>query len=158
MFPPSHGANNAKVVASILSGKDEVLPSMLLDGDAAGKKMARDLQNGLYQSDKGKIKTTDAYVGFANSEIEDLFPTPFISNVVDRWGRRADTQFSDVAVPGQPIVPQIEDWAKSESIELYDGWKVDIAREAKRRALAPSHSFEASVIEKWGKMFDDLLS
>jgi energy-coupling factor transporter ATP-binding protein EcfA2 len=158
VFPPSHGANNAKVVASILSGKDEVLPSMLLDGDTAGKKMARDLQNGLYQSDKGKIKTTDAYAGFENSEIEDLFPTAFIANVVDRWGRHADTPFSDVAVPRQPIVPQIEDWAKSESIELYDGWKVDIAREAKRRALAPSHSFEPSVIEKWGKMFDDLLS
>src|SRR5258706_7469880 len=59
---------------------------------------------------------------------------------------------------GSPLYRNIEDWAKSESIELYDGWKVDIAREAKRRALAPSHSFEPAVIEKWGKMFDDLLS
>ncbi|MGY4437209.1 hypothetical protein ACVWWO_009686 [Bradyrhizobium sp. F1.13.1] len=55
VFPPSHGANNAKVVASILSGKDEDLPMMLLDGDAAGQKMARDLRNGLYQAEKRKF-------------------------------------------------------------------------------------------------------
>jgi hypothetical protein len=58
---------------------------------------------------------------------------------------------------GMPIVPQIEAWAKSQSIELYDGWKVDIAREAKRRALVPTHFFDAATIEKWGKLFDNLL-
>jgi energy-coupling factor transporter ATP-binding protein EcfA2 len=42
VFPPCHGASNAKVVASILSSTDEILPSVLLDGDDAGKKMARD--------------------------------------------------------------------------------------------------------------------
>jgi ABC-type branched-subunit amino acid transport system ATPase component len=157
VFPPSHGANNAKVVASILSGKDEILPVMLLDGDAAGKKMARDLQNGLYQSAKDKILLTDRYAGFENSEIEDLFPTVFLASVVDRWGRRAETPFADVVKSGQPIVPQIESWAKSQRIELYDGWKVDIAREAKRRALAPSFSFDPATIENWGKMFDELL-
>jgi energy-coupling factor transporter ATP-binding protein EcfA2 len=157
VFPPSHGANNAKVVASILSGKDEVLPVMLLDGDSAGKKMAKDLQNGLYQAAKNKILLTDKFVGFENSEIEDLFPTDFLASVVDRWGRRADTPFADVVRNGQPIVPQIEAWAKSQSIELYDGWKVDIAREAKRRALVPTHFFDAATIEKWGKLFDNLL-
>lgn len=57
---------------------------MLLDGDDAGKEMARDLQNGLYQSAKGKIKNTDKYVGFANPEIEDLFPHDFLVAAVDR--------------------------------------------------------------------------
>jgi hypothetical protein len=157
VFPPSHGANDAKVVASILSGKDEILPVMLLDGDPAGKKMARDLQNGLYQSAKDKILLTDRYAGFENSEIEDLFPTAFLAGVVDRWGRRAETPFADVVRSGKPIVPQIETWAKSQQIELYDGWKVDIAREAKRRALVPSFSFDPGTIENWGKMFDELL-
>ena len=46
VFPPSHGAKNAKVVASILTGRDEVLPVMLFDGDEAGRKMARDMENG----------------------------------------------------------------------------------------------------------------
>jgi hypothetical protein len=90
--------------------------------------MARDLQNGLYQAKKSKIKCTDDSVGFENSENEDLFPTSFLANVVDRWGRQADTPFSDAVKEGSPIVPQIERWAKSENVELYDGWKVDIAR------------------------------
>lgn len=157
VFPPSHGANNAKVVASILSGKDEQLPAMLLDGDAAGKKMARDLQNGLYQAEKQKILTTDKYVGFENSEIEDLFPPEFLATIVDRWGRSADVAFADVLKGGQPIVPQIENWAKSQKLDLYEGWKVDIARDAKRRALAPSFTFGADTLGQWGKLFDDLL-
>lgn len=157
VFPPAHGANNAKAIASILGGKDEVLPTMLLDGDAAGTKMARDLQNGLYQKEKQKIKTTDAYVGFPNSEIEDLFPISFLASVIDRWGRQAETEFSSVVKEGHPIVPQVETWARSENIDLYEGWKVDIAREAKRRAMAPSQIFSPDMIERWGKLFDDLL-
>ena len=120
-FPPSHGANNAKVIASILSGKDETLPNVLLDGDHAGAKMARDLPNGLYQSAKNRVRTTDKYVGFADSEIEDLFPQDFLVAAIDRWGRKADVPFGDVVKRGEPIVPQIEAWAKSQSIPLDDG-------------------------------------
>jgi hypothetical protein len=159
VFPPSHGANNAKVVASILGGKDEVLPNVLLDGDDAGKKMARDLQNGLYQSAKGKVKTTDKYVGFANSEIEDLFPQDFLVAAVDRWGRKADVPFADVVKSGEPIVPQIETWAKAQDVPLHDGWKVDVAREAKRRALESAKPiFDNATLDNWAKLFEDLLS
>jgi AAA domain, putative AbiEii toxin, Type IV TA system len=157
VFPPSHGANNAKVIASILTGKDETLPTMLLDGDGAGNKMATDLKNGLYKSAKDRIFTTDKYVGFAGSEIEDLFPANFITEVVDRWQRQADVPFADVLSIGKPIVPQIEAWAKTQSITLDDGWKVDVAREAKRRALAAKESFDKSVLAKWKELFDDLL-
>jgi hypothetical protein len=158
VFPPSHGANNAKVIASILTGKDETLPTMLLDGDGAGRKMATDLQNGLYKSAKDRIFTTDKYVGFADSEIEDLFPVKFIVEVVDRWQRQADVPFADVFSTGKPIVPQIEAWAKTQSITLDDGWKVDVAREAKRRALAAKEGFDMSVLTKWKELFDDLLA
>ncbi|MGY4437210.1 hypothetical protein ACVWWO_009687 [Bradyrhizobium sp. F1.13.1] len=81
----------------------------------------------------------------------------FLIGVVDRWGRRADVPFADVAQKGQPIVPQLEGWAKSQKIELYEGWKVDIAREVKRRALTSAVSFDQQVIETWGKLFDDIL-
>jgi energy-coupling factor transporter ATP-binding protein EcfA2 len=83
VFPPSHGARNAKVVASILTGRDEELPIMLLDGDEAGRKMARDMQNGLYQNAKERVLSTDKYAGFADSEIEDLFAPSFLADVID---------------------------------------------------------------------------
>ncbi|MER8842689.1 ATP-binding protein [Mesorhizobium sp. M0913] len=158
VFPPSHGAKNAKVVASILTGRDEILPVMIFDGDEAGRKMARDMENGLYQNAKERVLSTDKYVGFANSEIEDLFPPTFLAEVIDRWerGRGADKVFADVVEPGKPIVPQIETWASSQEIGLPEGWKVDVARLAKKRALSRGvEKFEKEFVDRWTGLFND---
>ena len=157
VFPPSHGARNAKVVASILTGRDEVAPMMLLDGDAVGRKMAQDLRNGPYQEAKDRIHLTDEFVGFENSEVEDLFPVEFFADAVDRWERRADQSFNDTVKAGQPIVPQIETWAQSQSITLAEGWKVDLARFVKNRALnLGSDKFSNETLEAWTKLFTAL--
>jgi hypothetical protein len=157
VFPPSHGAKNAKVIASILTGRDENLPFMLLDGDDAGKKMARDMQNGLYQDVKERILVTDKYVGFRDSEIEDLFPPVFLADVIDRWERRSDIPFSDVVQPGRPVVPQIEEWAVSQEISLQEGWKVEVARQLKKRALNGALSkFDEGTLDRWTQLFSDL--
>jgi predicted ATP-dependent endonuclease of OLD family len=154
VFPPSHGARNAKVVASILTGRDEVLPFMLLDGDEAGKKMARDMQNGPYKDSKERVLSTNTYVGFENSEIEDLFPPDFLADVIDRWERRADKPFKDVVQPGKPVVAQIEAWATSQGISLQEGWKVDVSRETKRRALAlGATKFQKETLDRWTQLF-----
>jgi hypothetical protein len=156
VFPPSHGAKNAKVVASILTGRDEILPVMLFDGDEAGSTMAREMKDGLYQAAKERILLTDTYVGFADSEIEDLFPTDFFADAVDRWERRADLSFCDAVQTGKPIVPQIEAWATSQGISLKEGWKVELSREVKKRALSRRiERFEPSVVERWTHLFKD---
>ena len=154
VFPPSHGAKNAKVVASILTGLDETLPIMLLDGDEAGRSMTTDLRNGLYQGAKDRILSTDTYAGFKELEIEDLLPPQFLADVVDRWERRSDTPFKDVMQVGKPAVPQIESWAASEGISLEEGWKVELAREAKKRALKLGiEKFDKDVVEMWTRLF-----
>ncbi|MGO1081116.1 AAA family ATPase [Inquilinus sp. CA228] len=156
VFPPSHGAKNAKVVASILTGRNEILPVMLFDGDEIGQKVSRDMENGLYQTAKERILSTDKYVGFKNSEVEDLFPPEFLTEVVDRLMRQADIPFADVISPGKPIVPQIEAWASSQSISLPEGWKVDVSREAKKRALSRGiNKFDVTVVEHWVQLFND---
>ena len=157
VFPPSHGAANAKAVASILGGKDEVLPSLLLDGDDAGRKTMRDLQNGLYQAEKAKVKNTNAYVGYENSEIEDLVPSDLMIAAVERWGRRAESAFEDVYEAGKPVVPQIEKWAFNQKLDLYEGWKVDLAREVKKKALF-GHEIGEPTLSKWTKLFEDLMA
>lgn len=154
VFPPSHGAKNAKVVASILTGRDEVLPIMLLDGDDAGRKVAMDMKNGLYRDAKQRILSTDDFSLVQNSEIEDLFPATFLADVVDRWERRSDIGFSDVVDAQKPIVPQIESWATSQGIVLPEGWKVDVSREAKKRALTQGvGKFDDEVLDRWTKLF-----
>ena len=159
VFPPSHGANNAKVVASILSGKTEELPFVLLDDDDAGRRMARDLQNGFYQSAKDRVMSVAKYVGYANAEIEDLIPTDLVAECVDKLQRNADVEFVDVVKPGVPIVPQIEAWARSQGIALCDGWKVDLARALKLRALTKgAQYFGPEVIQKWVALFQELVA
>jgi hypothetical protein len=129
---------------------------MLFDGDEAGRKMARDLEIGLYQTAKDRILSTDKYVGFADSEIEDLFPPEFLADVIDRWERRADKSFAEVVEPGKPIVPQIESWASTQGILFSEGWKVDLARETKKRALTRGiQKFDDSVVQRWTQLFKD---
>jgi energy-coupling factor transporter ATP-binding protein EcfA2 len=156
VFPPSHGAKNARVVASILTGRDEILPVMLFDGDSAGRKMALDMENGLYRTAKERILTIDVYVGFADSEIEDLMPPAFLAEVVDRWERRTDTPFQEVIQVGKPIVPQIEEWAETQGVALPEGWKVEVSRAAKKRALQIGvDRFEKEFVERWTRLFND---
>ncbi|MBW4025343.1 MAG: OLD family endonuclease, partial [Proteobacteria bacterium] len=152
----SHGASNAKVVASILSGRDEELPYILLDGDATGKRMANDLKSGIYQVSKEKVVCTDEAAGFPDSEIEDLFPADFLADVVDRWERRPDKSFGDTFVIGRPIVPQIKAWAASHDIALEEGWKVELARAVKKRALDRSSSFNDENLDRWAALFTSL--
>jgi hypothetical protein len=61
-------------------------------------------------------------------------------------GRQADIPFSEVVKEASPIVPQIEHWAKNEHVDLYDGGKFDIARDAKRRTLAQPSAFTDDVL------------
>jgi hypothetical protein len=87
VFPPSGGTKTARVVASILTGRDETLPTMLLDGDEPGKRMARELRSSLYTDAKNKILCIDDFTGLGNSEVEDLIPEKLFAEVVDRLER-----------------------------------------------------------------------
>jgi hypothetical protein len=53
-------------------------------------------------------------------------------------------------------VPQIESWASSQGILFSEGWKVDLARETKKRALARGiQKFDDSVVQRWTQLFKD---
>lgn len=158
IFPPSGGTKTARVVASILSGRDEKLPAMLLDGDEQGKRMAKELCSGLYINEREKIFTLDKYLGFDGAEVEDLFPFDFFAQVVDRWERGPEEPFADVVKPNQPLVGQVEAWAKRHGTSLADGWKVELAKRIKQQALTKGISaFGDKTIELWTKLFDDLI-
>lgn len=157
VFPPCHGAKNARTVASIITGRDESLPMILFDGDQEGKKMAEDLKNHAYKSTKGRIHLTDEYLDFSDSEIEDLFPRKFMADIVDRWQRNSNTLFRDFVKKG-PIVPQITGWAAQEKMDLDKGWKVDLARRVKKRTLeVGAGGFDQATLDRWTKMFGDLI-
>ncbi|OSQ34505.1 AAA family ATPase [Thalassospira sp. MCCC 1A01428] len=156
VFPPSGGAKTAKIIAAILMGRDDVLPYVLLDGDAAGRQAAKSLQDGLYQGAKNLVFTIDTFTGkLKDSEIEDILPAKLLIQVLDRLERRADRDFEDCYEEDRPIVPQIKAWAAGEGFNLPDDWKVQLALGVKSKLLAdPDKHVDNQMLDLWTSIFE----
>ncbi|MCB5364297.1 AAA family ATPase [Pusillimonas sp. CC-YST705] len=154
VFPPAGGTKTLRITAGILTGRDEALPVVLLDGDHMGRRMATELTSSLYKGEEKRILSTDEYAGFEGSELEDLIPHQHFMAAVDRIFRGPEQEFSEVMSPGTPVVPQVEVWAKSEGIELTPGWKVEVSKRVKASLLAKGiDSIENDLIERWVQLF-----
>ncbi|MFK0376960.1 AAA family ATPase [Pandoraea sp. NPDC090278] len=154
VFPPAGGTKTLRITASILTGRDETLPVVLLDGDHMGTKLAAELRSSLYNLEEAKVISTDEFVDFQGSELEDLIPHQRFVDGVDRVFRAAEQTFSDAALKGKPIVPQVEAWAKREGIELTLGWKVEVAKRVKTVSLSKGISdIDIDLIERWVRLF-----
>lgn len=160
VFPPAGGAKGVKVVASILTGRDEALPMALFDSDAAGRTTAQQLTSSLYVDAKERVLEVGTFTGLDGSEIEDLIPSEVLLQVIDRWQRGAERAFADVHETGKPVVPQIEAWAKTQSLALTaPAWKVELAKRVKQALLAKNAKpIPAEIQEQWGKLFSALLA
>lgn len=154
VFPPAGGTKTLRITAGILSGRDEALPVVLLDGDYMGARMATELTTGLYKGEENKVLSTDEFTGFKGSELEDLIPHQRFVEAVDRVFRDPEQQFSEFATIGKPIVPQVEAWAKREGIELELGWKVEVAKRVKPILLSKGiGEVESDLVERWVRLF-----
>jgi len=156
VFPPSGGAKTAKIIASILSGRDDELPMVLLDSDASGKQAIKSLREDLYSEAKGRVLETDnVFVDLKGTEIEDLMPSSLMVQVLDRMERRADREFEDIHDSKKPIVPQIKKWAETEGFEMEKGWKVKLALGVKEKLLSNTNRYvEDENLDRWKILFD----
>ena len=155
VFPPSGGTKTTRVVASILTGRDEKLPVVLLDADKPGKQTAANLRRELYGRAPERVLSVADFVGFDSAEIEDLFPPEFLADELDRMERHAETRIADRIRSGIPFVPQVEQWAESESVMLDKHWKVQLAIKAKQRALAVGiQKFDNATVKRWVNLFN----
>ena len=154
VFPPSGGTKTARVVASILTGRDEVLPMMLLDDDGPGRQMRANLAQGLYIESPEKVLNVADHVGYGWAEIEDLIPFDILADELDRMERDPETRFADVVQVGQPIVAQIEAWAQSQGVKLDEHWKVPLSIKVKQRMLTRGlNSIPPDVVQRWVGLF-----
>lgn len=159
VFPPSGGAKTAKIIASILSGRDDELPKVLLDSDAAGKQAIKSLRNDLYSDAIDSVLETDeVFTDLKGTEIEDLIPTSLIIQVLDRMERRAEQDFEEVHDPQKPIIPQIKNWADKEGFDMEQGWKVKLALGVKDKLLSSADRYvEDEDVTRWKSLFDKFL-
>lgn len=159
VFPPSGGTKTARIVASILTGRDEVLPFMLLDDDCPGRKMRESLVRSLYSESPEKILNVADHAGYESAEIEDLLPFGLLADEMDRMEREPETRFADVVIEGQPFVEQVENWASNQGVTLNAHWKVKLAIRFKQRALSDGiNSFPDEVVSKWVNLFEAFLT
>ncbi len=135
VFPPAGGAKGVKAVASMIMAKDDSLPQALFDGDSVGLQTIAQLRGSLYSGAQDKLLCVADFVPLPEAEIEDLIPADLIVKAVDVVFRVSDKAFADIVKSGVAIVPQIENWAKSNGIKLELGWKVEVAKRVKQRIL-----------------------
>jgi len=160
VFMPAGGVKGVKAVCALVMGRDDALPYVLLDADEAGRKFVDSLRNGLYSGDKGRVQSIGEVVDIPDCEIEDLFPPELIGKIVDRYlAKPSDVSddLVDILIPEQPIVPQIERYAKQYDITLPIGWKVDVAKRVKARLLRSKDEIGTHYkmyVEKWRKLFN----
>ncbi len=153
VFPPAGGAKGIKAVASILGGRDEVLPVALLDSDVQGTKFANELRVGLYSANPERVLQIGSFVDTEAAEIEDLIPADILVNAVDRMFREPENLFKSRHDASKPIIPQIESWAKEGGAILEKGWKASLAIEVKR-ALLKSAEVPPDTLSLWQRIFE----
>lgn len=154
VFMPVDGTKNIKPVVSIITGKEEILPIVLIDSDTSGKEKKKSLEKNLYAEDKNKLLSIDQYIHkkIDNAEIEDIMDEDII---VDSFNREFHSEFEDFeydSTSKKSIVQQIEDFSKENELVLDDGWKVKIAKRYINKEILPSEKIK----EKWIKLFNDL--
>ncbi|TGD59898.1 hypothetical protein [Flavobacterium humi] len=82
-------------------------------------------------------------------------PFKSIATIIDRT-YRCDNYFEDFHTEGQPIVNQIEEWAKTNSITLNNGWKVEVAKSIQNRYDKIFETIDETLESKWETMFNKL--
>ncbi|MEK9604537.1 MAG: hypothetical protein VW127_08955 [Flavobacteriaceae bacterium] len=155
VFIPTGGVRGMGPVTKLVSSRDESLPYVLLDSDNVGNDYQKQLKKGRYRDEKEKVLGVGDFLGDKEWEIEDLVPADSLISIIDRR-YRSDQYFEDVYKKDEPIVDQIEEWAKNNSIELEDGWKVEIARTAQNRFDSIMKSIPEKIYKTWIELFETL--
>lgn len=156
VFIPTGGVRGMGPVSKLVSSRDDELPFVLVDSDKTGKEYKKQLTKGRYRDAKEKVLEVADFLGNQDFEIEDLIPSEAMVRTIDRMFR-ANQFFEDVFDAKKPIVDQIEEWAKNNSITLQDGWKVDLSRNIQNRFEKLFENADKSLIEAWEKLFQKML-
>ncbi|PWR04558.1 OLD family endonuclease [Meridianimarinicoccus roseus] len=154
VFAPAGGTRTAHVIAGILTGREETLPRVLLDGDEAGQAAAQALRDGIYAADADRVLDIAALVDMDGAAIEDLFPRAFLAEEMDRIERTPEVRLLDIVKPDRPFAPQVADWAASQGLTLGAHWQTDLSLRVKRRALQLGpNGFDDAVLDGWAAVF-----
>ncbi len=159
IFVPAGGTRGVKPIVSLLTGKNEELPKILLDSDSQGEQMVQALRKDLYKDNPENVLEVSKIVDMEQAEIEDLIP----ANVIIKMARyqlrsnNPDVEFEDVYEEGKPILKQLEKFAQDNEIPLEKGWKVDFSRLVKNNLLkTDKNKIDQNDLERWKALFEKI--
>ena len=156
VFVPSGGVKNVAAISSVVGGKNNQVPFVILDSDESGMDFKKKLSKELYKEELKKILEIKTFSNMDGSEIEDLFPIELFEKPVNKLLKDCDEEFFDVHEKGRPIINQIELFSQDNGVELKDGWKVELAKHVKNQLLSNKVTISESAIEVWEKLFLNL--
>lgn len=156
VFIPTGGVKGMSPVSKLVASRENDLPIVLLDSDKAGEDFQKQLKSGKYFDQKDKVLGVKEFIGENIYEIEDLLDPESLIKIIDRK-YRAENEFEDFYVENEPIVGQIENWAKVENIFLEKGWKVELARDLQNKFEKNFNKVDTRYVEIWKKLFGSLL-
>lgn len=156
VFIPSGGVKGVPGVVSILCGKTEQLPYVIVDSDKSGADAVKKLQSGLYKEHKDKIIEIKDITKMENSEVEDIIPVELLSKGITRlFNFVEDDDFDNVYDKNKPILPQIEAFRDKYDVEFNQGWKVELAKSAKQMLKNKKISDVNDAVDMWVKLFNE---
>jgi predicted ATP-dependent endonuclease of OLD family len=155
VFIPTGGVKGMSTVISIVTGRDNSLPFVVLDADTPGKEKEKSLKKGNYKDEPQKIIMVSDILGEEEFEVEDLFPVEELAKVFSKKFRGNSTDdFEYIFDKSKPIINQMEDFAKQNSYTLELGWKVELARDFQRIFPRIIEKIDEDVLANWKKLFD----
>lgn len=158
VFIPTGGVKGMSPVIKILSGRENDLPYVILDSDKPGLDKQKQLANGMYIDAKEKILSIASFIGDGEYEIEDLIPNDELARMFSRLYRRvsSDEDFDYSYKNNEPIVNQMEVYAKENGYNLDEGWKVELAKECQRNFDRILEKTNDDLKTKWISLFDKI--
>jgi predicted ATPase len=153
IFMPSGGCTNkaVKAIAGLVCGRNGELPYIILDSDTIGKKAAKTLADDLYEGVTDHIVSIESLVGFDGGEIEDLLPISLFVPYLSKLFAHLDDEFEPQS--NMPLLPQIENFAKINSVEFNGDNKVAMAKSVKTQLLKEKTVITDDTVECWQKLF-----
>lgn len=156
VFIPAGGVRGVSGIVSLLGGKHSELPKVILDSDKSGIDFKKKLVENMYKDNKEYILEIKDFTQVDGSEIEDIIPYSLLETGINHLFLEVETrEFIDVYCKEKPIVPQIEQFATDFDVKLISGWKVELAKSAKKTLLKKSMPI---IDEKYESMWMDLFN
>ncbi|GHU86509.1 hypothetical protein FACS1894153_3730 [Bacteroidia bacterium] len=158
VFIPTGGVKGMSPVIKILCGRENDLPFVLLDSDKPGLEKQKQLTNGLYADAKDKVLSISTFIKDGEYEIEDLMPIEELARTFSKQYRSVNSEedFDYSFDRTQPIVNQMETFAKENGYRLTEGWKVDLAKECQKSFDRILDKTSDELKNSWVTLFDKI--